>query len=77
MSDAHDERGTHAGNDEAKTLRILAENIRRVEELLRFLPLPDASVNELRAKIGLLRSILLEQRAPAFVLVGRRGAGKS
>lgn len=77
MSDAHDERGPQAGSDEAKTLRILAENIRRVEELLRFLPLPEASVNELRAKIGLLRSILLEQRAPAFVLVGRRGAGKS
>src|SRR5690606_31489184 len=32
---------------------------------------------DIRAKIGLLRTILLEQRAPALALVGRRGAGKS
>lgn len=64
-------------DDEARTLRFIAENIRRVEELLRFLPLPDATVKDLRQKIALLRTILLEQRPPAFVLVGRRGAGKS
>jgi predicted GTPase len=34
-------------------------------------------VTDIRAKIALLRTILLEQRAPAFALVGRRGAGKS
>ncbi len=61
----------------AKTREVIAENIRRVEEMLRFLPLSDSTVNDLRAKIGLLRTILLEQRAPAFALVGRRGAGKS
>ncbi|MEA2746703.1 MAG: hypothetical protein QOI41_846 [Myxococcales bacterium] len=64
-------------DDAAKTRELIAENIRRVEEMLRFLPLSDATVNDLRAKIGLLRTILLEQRAPAFALVGRRGAGKS
>src|SRR5437868_2898981 len=64
-------------DDEKETLKLIAENIKRVEELLRFLPLPDGTVSDLRAKIGLLRTILLEQRAPAFALVGRRGAGKS
>lgn len=64
-------------DDAAKTRELIAENIRRIEEMLRFLPLSDATVNDLRAKIGLLRTILLEQRAPAFALVGRRGAGKS
>jgi uncharacterized protein (DUF697 family)/predicted GTPase len=64
-------------DDAAKTRQLIAENIRRVEEMLRFLPLSDGTVNDLRSKIGLLRTILLEQRAPAFALVGRRGAGKS
>jgi uncharacterized protein len=64
-------------DDEAKTRRVIAENIRRVEEMLQFLPLPAATVNDIRSKIALLRTILLEQRAPAFALVGRRGAGKS
>jgi uncharacterized protein (DUF697 family)/energy-coupling factor transporter ATP-binding protein EcfA2 len=45
--------------------------------MLRFLPLHADTVTDLRAKIGLLRTILLEQRAPALALVGRRGAGKS
>lgn len=66
-----------SAEDAAKTRELIAANIRRVEELLRFLPLSDATVNDLRAKIGLVRTILLEQRAPAFALVGRRGAGKS
>jgi uncharacterized protein len=64
-------------DDEAKTRRVIAENIRRVEEMLQFLPLPAATVSDTRSKIALLRTILLEQRAPAFALVGRRGAGKS
>jgi len=64
-------------DDEAKTRKIIAENIRRVEEMLQFLPLPAATVSDIRTKIALLRTILLEQRAPAFALVGRRGAGKS
>ena len=65
------------GDDVRKTREVIAENIRRVEEMLRFLPLHESTVSELRAKIGLLRTILLEQRAPALALVGRRGAGKS
>ncbi len=64
-------------DDVRKTREVIAENIRRVEEMLRFLPLHESTVSELRAKIGLLRTILLEQRAPALALVGRRGAGKS
>lgn len=64
-------------DDEGKTRKVIAENIRRVEEMLQFLPLPAATVIDIRAKIALLRTILLEQRAPAFALVGRRGAGKS
>lgn len=63
--------------DEAKMRKVIAENIRRIEEMLQFLPLHPDTVNNIRTKIGLLRTILLEQRAPAFALVGRRGAGKS
>jgi predicted GTPase/uncharacterized protein (DUF697 family) len=64
-------------DEESKTRKVISENIRRVEEMLQFLPLPKETVSDLRAKIALLRTILLEQRAPAFALVGRRGAGKS
>lgn len=73
----NDKEPGSSDDDSAKTRELIAENIRRIEEMLRFLPLSDATVNDLRAKIGLLRTILLEQRAPAFALVGRRGAGKS
>ena len=64
-------------DDSKKTRELIAENIRRVEEMMRFLPLHPATVEDLKSKIGLLRTILLEQRAPALALVGRRGAGKS
>src|SRR4051812_36018115 len=64
-------------DEERTTRKVIAENLKRVEEMLRFLPLHPETVNELRSKIGLLRSVMLEQRAPAFALVGRRGAGKS
>lgn len=64
-------------DDEKKTLKAIADNIKRIEEMLRFLPLSDGTVNDIRSKIALLRTVLLEQRAPAFALVGRRGAGKS
>src|SRR6185436_20723875 len=63
--------------DEVRMRKLIAENIRRVEEMVQFLPLPAATVTDIRTKIALLRTILLEQRAPAFALVGRRGAGKS
>ena len=72
------DKGDEEDRDDAKKTRlVIAENIRRVEEMLRFLPLHPDTVNDLRSKIGLLRTILLEQRAPALALVGRRGAGKS
>lgn len=64
-------------DDEAKTRKTIAANIRRVEEMLQFLPLHPHTIADLRSKVALLRTILLEQRAPAFALVGRRGAGKS
>src|SRR5436190_21171454 len=63
--------------EESKTLKLIAENIKRIEEMMRFLPLSEGTLSEVRSKIALLRSVLLEQRAPAFALIGRRGAGKS
>jgi predicted GTPase len=62
---------------EAKMRKAIAENIKRVEEMMQFLPLHGDTIRDLRAKVALLRTILLEQRPPAFALVGRRGAGKS
>lgn len=78
MSDDDASRSKPDDEDSAKKTRaVIAENIRRVEEMLRFLPLHGDTVADLRSKIALLRTILLEQRPPAFALVGRRGAGKS
>ncbi|MBX3189091.1 MAG: 50S ribosome-binding GTPase [Labilithrix sp.] len=74
---ANDVRDPDESDDAKKTRELIAENIRRIEEMLRFLPLSDGAVADLRTKIALLRTILLEQRPPAFALVGRRGAGKS
>src|SRR5689334_21220559 len=70
--DAHDD-----GENEAKMRKMIAENIRRIEEMLQFLPLHGDTVSGIRTKIALLRTILLEQRAPSFALVARRGARKS
>src|SRR5215469_12109049 len=56
-------------------LKVLARAIARIEELLERLPLEVAK--DLRARIATLRTVLLEKRPPALVLVGRRGAGKS
>lgn len=39
--------------------------------------LPDGVAKDLRLKIATMRTILLEQRPPAFALIGRRGSGKS
>ncbi|HYO66205.1 MAG TPA: GTPase, partial [Archangium sp.] len=38
---------------------------------------PDPLARDIRQKIAHLRALLLEQRSPNLVLVGRRGAGKS
>jgi uncharacterized protein (DUF697 family)/GTP-binding protein EngB required for normal cell division len=56
-------------------LKSLARTIARIEELLERLPLDVAK--DLRTRIATLRTVLLEKRPPALVLVGRRGAGKS
>jgi predicted GTPase len=56
-------------------LKSLARTIARIEELLERLPLDVAK--DLRARIATLRTVMLEKRPPALVLVGRRGAGKS
>ncbi len=56
-------------------LKALARAIARIEDLLERLPLEVAK--DLRARIATLRTVLLEKRPPALVLVGRRGAGKS
>jgi predicted GTPase len=56
-------------------LQTAAKAFIRLEELLDKLPLDVGS--DLRARLGLLRTLMLEKRPPALVLVGRRGAGKS
>src|SRR5215472_6677257 len=61
--------------DSDDALKALARAIERIEDLLERLPLDVAK--DLRARIATLRTVLLEKRPPAFVLVGRRGAGKS
>jgi uncharacterized protein len=62
-------------DDENETLKMLAGSLKRIEELLGLLP--GDSAKDLRAKLERVRSVVLEQRPPSFVLVGRRGAGKS
>lgn len=64
-----------AEDDDGNALHDLAKALSKVEEMLQFLP--DGAAKNLVSKIGTLRGLLLEQRPPAFVLVGRRGAGKS
>ncbi len=56
-------------------LKTFARAIARLEELLDRLPLELAK--ELRGRLATLRTVMLEKRPPALVLVGRRGAGKS
>ncbi|HXX67186.1 MAG TPA: GTPase [Polyangiaceae bacterium] len=63
-----------ATEDDA-ALKMLARAIARLEELLERLPVDVA--RDLRARIATLRTVVLEKRPPALVLVGRRGAGKS
>jgi len=53
---------------------ILA-GVRRLEDLLDSLPVPLGG--DLKHRLAELRQLLFETRAPRFVLVGRRGAGKS
>ncbi len=60
---------------EDEALRMLARAIERLEELLERLPMSVAQ--DLRVRIATLRTVVLDKRPPALVLVGRRGAGKS
>lgn len=53
----------------------MAKALQRVEELLSLLP--GDLAKDMKARVGRLRGLLFEQRPPAFLLVGRRGAGKS
>ena len=62
------------GEDDA-ALKMLARVVARLEELLERLPVDLAK--DLRGRIATLRTVVLEKRPPALVLVGRRGAGKS
>jgi predicted GTPase len=62
-------------SDKDDALKVLARAIARLEDLLERLPLDIAK--DLRARIATLRTLVLEKRPPALVLVGRRGAGKS
>lgn len=50
-----------------------AQLVEELEELLR--PIP--GTQKIREELGDLRRLILEQRAPRFALVGRRGSGKS
>ncbi len=56
-------------------LKLLARVLERIEDLLERLPLDVAK--EVRGRLTTLRTLLLDKRPPALVLVGRRGAGKS
>jgi predicted GTPase len=58
-----------------EALKMLARAIARLEDLLERLPVDIAK--DLRMRIATLRTVVLEKRPPALVLVGRRGAGKS
>lgn len=62
-------------SDDDAALKMLARAIARLEELLERLPVDIAK--DLRSRIATLRTVVLEKRPPALVLVGRRGAGKS
>jgi predicted GTPase len=56
-------------------LKLLARGIARLESVVDRLPVDVAK--DLRGRIDTLRTLVLEKRPPALVLVGRRGAGKS
>jgi len=56
-------------------LKLFARAVARLEYLLDRLPVEVAK--DLRSRVATLRTVILEKRPPALVLVGRRGAGKS
>ena len=62
-------------DDERDARHQIAKAIERIEEVIG--ALPGDVAKDLRNRIATVRGVLLEQRAPAFALIGRRGAGKS
>jgi predicted GTPase len=62
-----------SGDDDP--LKLFARAVARLEYLLDRLPVEVAK--DLRSRVAVLRTVVLEKRPPALVLVGRRGAGKS
>jgi predicted GTPase len=61
--------------EEVDTLKMLARAVARLETLVDRLPVEVAK--DLCIRIAMLRTLVLEMRPPALVVVGRRGAGKS
>jgi predicted GTPase len=57
------------------TTSIISENLKILEELLNKLPL--AVVKNMKKEIAVVRELMVCQRAPRLMIVGRRGAGKS
>lgn len=55
--------------------RNLSATLAQIEVMLDELPMPVAK--KVREKLRHVRQLLVEQRAPRFALVGRRGSGKS
>jgi uncharacterized protein len=68
----HDRKSKIADDEVRKTM---SEAMKRVEDLLSLLP--GDAVKDARAKLERLRGLMVDQRPPSLVLVGRRGAGKS
>ena len=60
---------------EDKARKQLSDSLKRLEALLGMLP--SAAAKDMRNRIETLRTLMVEQRPPALVLVGRRGSGKS
>jgi uncharacterized protein len=56
-------------------LTAIAETLKRIEDLLSMLP--GELAKDMRGKLAQIRGVVLEQRPPSLVLIGRRGAGKS
>src|SRR5262245_62410663 len=61
--------------EDSSARRQIADSLKRLESLLGMLP-SDAA-KDLKGRIATVRTLMVEQRPPALVLVGRRGAGKS
>jgi uncharacterized protein (DUF697 family)/GTP-binding protein EngB required for normal cell division len=59
----------------SKPRQQVADSLKRLESLLGMLP--SKAAEQMQGRIETLRTVMVEQRPPALVLVGRRGSGKS